>query len=207
MPSTTQPTITDTIQDNTPHDSTTSALLQLPDELLLQIALELRDDIAQPDPQRNMRNLATTCKTLTSIAREALFHAPILRSSKADLFLDVLFTYPTLRNKIKSLTIETKEAQAEFECVTKYRGEVDNLVPCAIPRLKPGLLRNCITEVQKLQIGSETKEWWIADLQATTFPTHGTLLTLILIMLPHVEELYLGGSMLFNFPHVSRLVA
>jgi hypothetical protein len=199
--------MTDTIQDNMPHDSTFSVLLQLPDEILIQIALELRDDIAQPDPQRDMRSLATTCKQLTPIAREALFHAPILRSSKADLFLDVLFTYPTLRNKIKSLTIETKEAQAEFECVTKYRGGSGQ---SRTLRHSPSEAR-AITELHHR--GSEaadwieTKEGWIADLQATTFPTHGTLLTLIFIMLPHVEELYLGGFDALQLSHVSRLVA
>jgi hypothetical protein len=183
-----QVTIADTVQNEAPHVTKPPSLLKLPDELLLQIALCLRGHMSQPDPQRDMRSLAATCQQLTTVARDALFHAPILRSSKVDLFLDLLFAYPTLRNKIKSLTIETKEARGQ------------EILPQTISGLKSHLLLDCIYEVEQLPIALETKEWWVADLQVTRFPTHGTLLTLLLAMLPCMKELYLGGSMLLNFP-------
>jgi hypothetical protein len=135
-----------------------------------------------------MRSLAVTCKRLSAIVRYALFQEPVLRSSKVNVFLELLFMYPTLRTKIKGLTIETKEIQGE------------EFLPDTIPGLKPQLLRDCIREVENLPINPAVKSWWVADLRAEKFFMHGTMLTLLLAMVSGIKELYLGGSILINLP-------
>jgi hypothetical protein len=135
-------------------------------------------------------------QALDPVVREALFHAPLLRSSKVDLFLDILFTCPALRNKIKSLKVESKETHAEPKGMTYPFLEM----PTGIPGIKPQLLRYCVAEVRKLAIDADTKEWWVADLRVKSLLTHGTLLNLLFAMLPCIEELYLGGPLLANFP-------
>ncbi|KAH7378231.1 hypothetical protein BKA66DRAFT_610374 [Pyrenochaeta sp. MPI-SDFR-AT-0127] len=163
-------------------------MLRLPDEVLLQIALNLSGTTKNADPERNLLSLATTCKRLAPIAREALCHAPIVRSSKVHVLLETLFKYPSLQNKAKSLTIETKETRCE------------QVLPTPIPRLSVGLLRNCVQALRALPISEETYHWWVADLQVTIFKFHGPLICLLITMFPKLEELYLGGSVLFNLP-------
>ncbi|KAF1848622.1 uncharacterized protein K460DRAFT_364617 [Cucurbitaria berberidis CBS 394.84] len=164
------------------------ALLKLPNEILLQIALNLSGSVKQPDPQADLLSFALTCKQLAPLARESLCHAPILQSRKIHMLLKSLYTYPNLRTKTRSLTIETRESRGLQE------------LPTPLPGLEPGLLWQSICEIHTLSIDKETQEWWIADLKATSFTFPGPLLCLLIALLPHLKELYLGGSSLCNFP-------
>lgn len=164
-------------------------MLQLPDEILLQITLNLSESVKQPDPQRNLMNLALTCKQLAPLAREALCHAPIVQSSNVLPLLRTLFAYPALRSKARSLTIETKETRSE------------HTMPHPLPKLDSHMLRHCTLTIRSLPfVDGETKDWWIADLKASFFQFPGPFICLLITMLPRVQELYLGGSVLFNLP-------
>ncbi|KAJ4374984.1 hypothetical protein N0V83_002063 [Neocucurbitaria cava] len=166
-----------------------STMLQLPDEILLQITFNLSESVKQPDPQRNLINLALTCKQLAPLAREALCHAPIVQSSKVLPLLRTLFAYPSLRSKARSLTIETKETRCE------------HTMPHPLPKLNSQTLRHCTLTIRSLPfVDEETKDWWIADLSACFLQFPGPLICLLISMLPRIEELYLGGSVLFNLP-------
>jgi hypothetical protein len=166
-----------------------STLLKLPNETLLQISQYLPNSVKHSDPQADLVNLMSTCKRLVPLAREALFYAPILDSSKVDHFLATLFKYPVLPSKMHSLTIETK----------KIRGAC--IGPNPIPALDAALLSKAISHIGTLNIDQNTKQQLTKWLNTgNEFDGPQTLLVLLLTMLPNLRELYLGGSILYNFP-------
>ncbi|KAH6864934.1 hypothetical protein BKA58DRAFT_462398 [Alternaria rosae] len=166
---------------------------RIPDEVLLQILHYLPKSVKHPKPQADVLNALSTCKHLAPLAREVLFCAPILYSSKADHFLASLFQYPDLRSKIRSLTIETK-----------IRGMC--IGPNPSPAISPELLTKAISHISTLDIYQHTKQQFTESLHAgNEFDGPSTLLSLVTTMLPNLQELYLGGSILYNFPFLQAL--
>jgi hypothetical protein len=158
-----------------------SQLLKLPDELLLKITLYLPRTVNHTDPQGDLLSLASTCKRLTPFAREALLQTPAL--------LSMLFKYPDLGGKIRSLAIESKETRGQ------------QAEPTPIPTLDVGLLRDCEAYIRTLLISNRaTKHAWIADIKRNKFSDPSSLLCVLFTLLPKLTELYLGGSTLIDFP-------
>lgn len=178
--------------------SSSSGLLNLPTELQLQIAVYLVGDGKRNSKDdrtvRGLLNTALTCQQLASIAREALCTAPVLQSSKVDVLLAFLLKYPDLAQKIKHLTIETPETRKQES------------YPVLISHLAPDVLTHCKRHVRRLPIPKPLRNQMIALLKAPRFETHSTLLALLLTLLPHLERLYLGGSILLNFPLFAPLI-
>ena len=167
---------------------------QLPDEVLLQILHYLPKSVKYPKPQADLLNALSTCKQLAPLVREVLFCAPILYSSKVDQFLASLFQYPDLRYKIRSLTIETE-----------IRGMC--IGPNPIPALDSELLSKAISHISTLDIDPLTKQHFTESLHAgNEYDGPSILLSLVLTMLPNLQELYLGGSILYNFPFLQPLL-
>jgi len=171
-----------------------SQLLELPDEVLLQILHYLPKSVKHPKPQADLLNALSTSKQLAPLAREVLFCASILYSSKVDHFLASLFQYPDLRYKIRSLTIETK-----------IRGMC--IGPNPIPALEPSLLSKAISHISTLATDPLTKQHFTESLHAgNEYDGPSILLSLVMTMLPNLQELYLGGSILYNFPFLQPLL-
>ncbi|KAF3032977.1 hypothetical protein E8E12_002726 [Didymella heteroderae] len=137
---------------------------------------------------RSLLDTALTCQRLASVAREALCTAPVLQSGKVDLLIAFLFKYPDLMKKIKCVTIETQETRK------------DNAYPLHMAHLDPDVLSHCKRHVRHLPIRKCIQDGMIALLKAPRFECHSILLGLLLTMLPKLEHLYLGGSILLNFP-------
>lgn len=174
------------------HNATSSLLLQLPDELLLQIASSLPGTVPEPTQQRDLRSLALVCKRLAPIAQETLHERPIVYEQEAVTFLEHLFSDPAARKRVRSLTIEPK-----FDPTLKddlYRAPGN-----ALPALQPDLLQQCMLEIQNFPIEAQTKEWWISDLSKDQ-NLYMPVLCLIVAMLPNLKHLYLGGSRWISFP-------
>lgn len=168
-------------------------LPKLPNEVLLQILHYLPKSVKHPKPQADVLSALSTCKQLAPLAREVLFCAPILYSSKVNHFLASLFKYPDLRSKIRSLTIETK-----------IRGIC--IGPNPIPAISPELLSKAISHISTLDIDQHTKQQFTESLYAgNEFDGPSILLSLVMTMLPKLQELYLGGSILYNFPFLQAL--
>lgn len=165
-----------------------AGLLGLPVELQLQILTHLVGDSEGSPRSCNLLDLTLTCRQLASVAREALCLAPVLQSSKVHLMLCFLFKYPSLATKIKKLTVETKETRES------------KAYPVHIPHIEPEVLEHCKRHVRTLPIQQWTQDNMIASLRADHFEDHGLLLCLLFTMLPQLDELYLGGSILLNFP-------
>ncbi|KAJ4383684.1 hypothetical protein N0V86_001739 [Didymella sp. IMI 355093] len=176
-------------------DSTPS-LLSLPTEVQLQIATHLvgdgkrrsKHDGKNHCPVQDLLNTALTCQQLALVGREALCSAPVLQSSKADVLISFLSKYPNLTKKIKCLTIETKETRK------------DKAYPVHIAHLDLDVLKYCKRHVRRLPIRKYVQDSMIASLKAHRFEDHSVLLGLLLTMLPQLTRLYLGGSILLNFP-------
>ncbi|KAF3041189.1 hypothetical protein E8E11_002869 [Didymella keratinophila] len=173
-------------------------LLGLPTELQLQIAVYLVGDgkrdgkVDRPVP--SLLYTALTCQQLASVVREALCTAPVLQSSKVDILIAFLFKYPDLMNKIKHLTIETQETHK------------DKAYPVHISQLSPSALSSCKRHIRRLPIRKYIQDQMIALLNAPRFEDHSTLLALLLTMLPSLTHVYLGGSILLNFPFLHTMI-
>ena len=163
-------------------------LLELPAELQLLIAVHLIGDSKGTHGVHQLLQFALTCRQLASIAREALCLDPVLQSRKVNQLLHFLFRYPALAKKIKALTIETKETRK------------DKAYPERIVHLEPAVLHHCKQHVRTLPVRKFVQDNMISLLKADRFEDHGILLCLLLTMLPQLERLYLGGSVLLNFP-------
>ncbi|KAI1517917.1 F-box domain containing protein [Pyrenophora tritici-repentis] len=164
-------------------------LLNLPNEVLLQIAGDLQRTVKEHNPHRDLISLALTCKRFPPISQESLYTAPILDSAKVSSFLTSLFRYPDIRIKVHSLTIESK----------KIRGQ-KAITPSRIRGLKPDLLHHCISQIRTLPMDSDTKEDWITYFNTGTFDPTGLLLGLTLTMLPKLTALYLGSTVFQYLP-------
>jgi hypothetical protein len=62
------------------------------------------------------------------------------------------------------------------------------------------LVLACSREAKRLPIPWEVKARWMKKLHTTAFPFHGTLLCLLLTMLPNLEGLCFGNARLINYP-------
>jgi hypothetical protein len=175
------------------------SLLSLPVELQLQIAVYLvgdgKRDGKNDRPVRSLLNTALTCQQLASVVRQVLCTAPILQSSKVDILIAFLFKYPDLTNKIKHLTIETRETT-----------NIDKAYPAHISHLSPCVLSACKRHVRHLPIRKYTEDQLIGLLKAPRFEDHSVLLALLLTMLPSLRHLYLGGSILLNLPFLRPMI-
>ncbi|KAF9696363.1 hypothetical protein EKO04_005690 [Ascochyta lentis] len=169
-------------------------LLALPAELQVHIATYLSSGVKHAGSSKDLLNLALTCRQLAPIVREVLCTAPVLQSSKVHLLLDFLCMYPHLAKTIKTLTVETKETRK------------DGTYPVPIPLLQSDVLDHCRQHVRTLPVRKWTQDTMIASLKATRFADHGLLLSLLLTTLPRLEQLYLGGSILLNFPILRDLI-
>jgi hypothetical protein len=171
-----------------PPPPVSSQLLALPEELLLKVAEHLSNSVKYRNPQGDLLNFALTCKSLTPLAREVLFQAPILNSSKTPALLATLIKYPDLQGKIRGLTIESRETRSR------------QAEPTPIRPLDAGLLRACVEHIRTLPTFNQAiKHAWVADIKRNEFTYPGTLLSLLFTMLPKLTALYLGGSTLVNF--------
>jgi hypothetical protein len=178
-----------TMSSGPPPPPVSDPLLALPDVLLLKVAEHLSNSVKYRNPQGDLLNFALTCKSLAPLAREVLFQAPILNSSKTAALISTLFKYHGLRGKSRSLTIESR----------KTRGR--QAEPTPIQSLDAGLLRACVEHIHTLPTFNQAiKHAWIADIKRNEFTYPGTLLSLLFTMLPKLTALYLGGSTLVNFP-------
>ncbi|KAF2631476.1 hypothetical protein BU25DRAFT_418270 [Macroventuria anomochaeta] len=173
---------------------TQSGLLGLPAELQMQITAHLVGDAKNVHHVPRLLNLALTCRHLARVAHEALCLAPVLQSSKVHLLLRYLFKYPELAKKIKNLTIETKETRK------------DKAYPVHIAHLEPDMLGHCKRHVRTLPVQKYIQDNMIASLKSERFEDHGILLGLLLTMLPQLEQLYLGSSILLNFPLFRNMI-
>lgn len=119
-------------------------------------------------------------------------HAPILQTRNAHLLLANMFRHPGLRSKTYALTVESEEPRT-----LKTKVEVSQL-----PKIQLGgrILRACIEEIQRSPINPKSKDAWIAALKPGVFHNVALLLPLIVVMMPKLKELYLGGTALFNIP-------
>ena len=179
--------------------STSPGLLSLPTELQLQIAVYLvgdgKRDGKNDRPVRSLLNTALTCQQLASVVREALCTSPVLQSSKVDILIAFLFKYPDLIPKIKHLTIETRETTNK-----------DKAYPVHISHLSPCVLSACKRHIRHLPVRKYIQDQLIALLKAPRFEDHSVLLALLLTMLPSLTHLYLGGSILQNFPILRTMI-
>ena len=169
-------------------------LLSLPAELQLQIAAYLIGDFKDSHRTNDILSAALVCRQLASVAREALCLALVLQSSKVHMLLRFLFKYPDLAKKIKSLTIETRETRK------------DKVSPVLIPHLESNTLSHCKRHIRALPIQRYAQDNTIALLKVDRFEDHGILLCVLLTMLPQLEKLYLGGSILLNFPLFRNMI-
>ena len=94
----------------------------------------------------------------------------------------------------KKLTIETKETR---------KGKA---YPEHIAHLQPDVLDHCKRHVRTLPLRKYVQDNMIASLKHDHFEDHGVLLALLLTMLPQLEQLYLGGSILLNFPLFRHMI-
>lgn len=92
------------------------------------------------------------------------------------------------------LTIETSETRQ------------DKAYPQPVAHLAPVLLRNCKRHVRTLALAKHDQDTLIAGLKRARFADHGVLLALLLSMLPRLSRLFLGGSILLNFPFLRAVV-
>ena len=180
------------------HMNRLPGLLSLPPELQLHIATYLINDRKRHGCNDyevcNLLHLALTCKQMASIARYALCSAPVLQSSKTDVLIAFLFKYPDLIGQITSLTIETKET-------TKKKA-----YPVYIAHLDSDVLSKSKRHVRTLPIREYCQDRMVASLKRSRFEDHSILLSLLLTMLPHLSRLYLGGSVLLNFPFLRSII-
>ncbi|OAL51864.1 hypothetical protein IQ07DRAFT_394543 [Pyrenochaeta sp. DS3sAY3a] len=170
----------------------------LPAELKLKIALNLTGNLKDTHPQKNLRGLALSCKDLWPCAQEALMHAPILQTRNAHLLLANMFRYPELRSKTYSLTVESEEPRLLNSMVEVSR----------LPKIQVGgrIISECIQEIQRSRINPKFKDAWIGALKPGVFHNVALLLPLIVVMMPRLKELHLGGTALFNIPCFLGLV-
>jgi hypothetical protein len=160
-----------------------AVLLGLPNEVLLRIFHYLPKSIRHPKPQADLLNLSLTCKRLAPLAREVLFTAPILQLCKIDTFLASLFEYPYLQLKVQSLIVESNKIYRSWvisdpDCLWDPEEEISSR--CA------GILHTLILDV-------EVKQEYIQVLQRESGWV-GNLISLVLILLPNLSSLYLGGT-------------
>ncbi|CAN9419493.1 unnamed protein product [Alternaria alternata] len=160
-----------------------AVLLGLPNEALLRIFHYLPKSVKHPNPQADLLNLSLTCRQLAPLAREVLCTAPILSLGNIHVFLDMLFKYPDLQPKIRSLTVEAKEL-SETWTVLDHASDAE-------------LFSRCTSHVQNLDLEEEAKQEWVAILShKCEYP--GDLLSLVLTLLPNLSSLYLGGTPLYH---------
>ncbi|CAN9200368.1 unnamed protein product [Alternaria alternata] len=163
-----------------------AVLLGLPNEALLRIFHYLPKSVKHPKPQADILSLSLTCKRLAPLVREVLCTAPILALGNIHMFLDMLFKYPDLQPKIRSLTVEAEELS-----------EMWTVLDGSIPARDAELLSRCVSHVQNLDLDREMKQGWIAILShECEWP--GDLLSLVLTLLPNLSSLYLGGTPLYH---------
>jgi hypothetical protein len=72
--------------------------------------------------------------------------------------------------------------------------------PYSIAGLQRPLVLACSREAKRLPIPWGVKARWMKKLHTTAFPFHGTLLFLLLTMLPNLERLCFGNARLINYP-------
>jgi hypothetical protein len=171
--------------------ATSTGLLRLPPELLLNVATHLVGDAKDVHHARHLLSLALVCRQLTPVAREALCVNPILESKKVRSMLRFLFIHPELAVKIKTLTIETTQIERDEHQTTNLDWD---------------LWRQCERHIESLPalpfVKNKLKKW----LDSGAFITQ-LLLTLLPTVLPNINQLYLGGALLHNLPCVQALIS
>ncbi|CAN9431683.1 unnamed protein product [Alternaria alternata] len=177
-----------------------AVLLGIPNEALLRIFHYLPKSVKYPKPQADILSLSLTCRQLAPLAREVLFTAPILHPCKFDIFLTTLFKYPDLRSKIRSLTVESNEihkgwviSDPERVCAQDWLTS-DSERACA---QDIGISSRCAGLLRSSDLNEEVKQECIQVLQQE-FRWLGNLLSLVLILLPNLSSLYLGGAPFFD---------
>ncbi|CAN9417205.1 unnamed protein product [Alternaria alternata] len=163
-----------------------AALLGLPNEALLRILHYLPKSVKHPDPRADLVNLSVTCKRLAPLAREILFTASILHPYKIDIFLATLLKYPDLQSKAQSLTLESNKIHGSWVVSHLNWGVQGSEVSS-----------RCAGILHSSNLDEEAKQKCIQVLQRK-FPWLGNQLSLVLILLPNLSSLSLGGSQIFD---------
>ena len=168
-------------------------LLQLPSELLLNVAAHLVGDDKDIHRARHLLSLALVCRQLAPVAREALCVNPILETKRVAAMLRFLFAHPELAAKVKTLTIENAES-----------GNGRPHEP--IIHLDQDLRRQCKRHIESLPVlplvRNKLKSWLDRSISIVQL-----LLTLLPTVLPNIDQLYLGGTVLNTLPCVQALIA
>jgi hypothetical protein len=160
-----------------------AVLLGLPNETLLRIFHYLLQSVKHPKPQADLLSLILTCKRLAPLVREVLFTTPILHPCKIDIFLTTLFKYPDLQSKIQSLALESNKIHRSWVISD----------PARVRGQDAEISSKCAGILHTLKLDEEVKQECIHVLQGKS-GWLGNLISLVLILLPNLSSLYLGGT-------------
>jgi hypothetical protein len=160
-----------------------AVLLGLPNETLLRIFHYLLQSVKHPKPQANLLSLILTCKRLAPLVREVLFTTPILHPCKIDIFLTTLFKYPDLQSKIQSLALESNKIHRSWVISD----------PARVRGQDTEISSKCAGILHTLKLDEEVKQECIHILQGKS-GWLGNIISLVLILLPNLSSLYLGGT-------------
>ena len=160
-----------------------AVLLGLPNEALLRIFHYLLQSVKHPKPQADLLSLILTCKRLAPLVREVLFTTPILHPCKIDIFLTTLFKYPDLQSKIQSLALESNKIHRSWVISD----------PARVRGQDAEISSKCAGILHTLKLDEEVKQECIHVLQGKS-GWLGNLISLVLILLPNLSSLYLGGT-------------
>jgi hypothetical protein len=160
-----------------------AVLLGLPNEAVLRIFHYLPKSVKHPKPQADLLNLSLTCKQLAPLAREVLFTAPILHPCRIDTFLATIFKYPDIQSKIQSLTVESNKIHRSWMVSDDPR----------VWGQDAKISLRCAGILQASDLNEGIKQEYCQVLQRK-YGWLGNLLSLVLILLPNLSSLSLGGA-------------
>ncbi|CAI6340774.1 unnamed protein product [Periconia digitata] len=198
-----------------------SRLPSMPQEILLAIVSYLtnplqdaaKNELPGDGPTEyyhDIYNVALSCKKISIVARDVLLSGPIfVPFAKLDRLVHTYLRYPHFATRPRSL-----------EVVTGYNKSL-NVVndPFGWPKVDDGFERSCIEVIRKLDISEANRNDWIASLRPDKsklvpdkdfiipdFKAQDTFFGLLLVMLPNLQELYLGTLHIVNVPVLQDLI-
>ncbi|KAF2867337.1 hypothetical protein BDV95DRAFT_581954 [Massariosphaeria phaeospora] len=205
-----------------------SAITKLPDEVLVNIFTRLRG--RQRYNNRDLLNLALTCRPFVPAAREVLLVAPSFHLFRVAGLVRNYLQYPQLADAVRELEITAlHKDQPDRELMTRYGQETapgaypargstiwsanpleHSRKPSSYPaptldplKLDARFKKACIEVIESHSLSAQKRKAWIQDLEVGCMRA---FLGLLLVLLPKIKVLLLGANYLRHYPILAGLV-
>ncbi|KAF2240190.1 hypothetical protein BU26DRAFT_611828 [Trematosphaeria pertusa] len=161
---------------------TSCALLNLPDEILLEVAKSVGG--ISYDRQNTLRNLTLTCRRLQPIATEAILEHPVVNISAIHDLVRVYFANRIIAQKTKSLEVFS------FRLIRH------------VPEFSTELKESCHALIREYDVSPGYKLLWLQDLASNDKTAY---MAVLIALLPGLEDLRFGPNVLRDLAILSKL--